>query len=112
MYKVDKKQAKRFAIVEIDQNNNVISLEEKPKKPKSDYVVAGLYFLTNESIKYAKETKLSKRGEFEITDVLKRYLEKGKLKAVILNENLKWIDAGDKDSLLEASLYIKQNKYL
>ena len=113
LYEVDIKDANRFGVVEIDKNNNVLSLEEKPINPKSNYVATGLYFYTNDAIEYALNLKLSSRGELEMTDVVKQYLNKGHLKAVKLNKNVKWIDAGNKDSLLEASIYAKRlNKYL
>lgn len=110
LYQVDESESSRYGIVELDKDNKVISLEEKPKNPKSNYAITGLYVFTSEAIKYSKELTLSERGELELTDVIKKYLDAKKLKAVRLKKDIKWIDAGNKDSLLEASIYAKKSK--
>ena len=103
-YKV--KDPERFAIIEIDDKNNAISIEEKPKNPKSPYAVTGLYFYDNDVIDIAKSIKPSKRGELEITDVNKVYLEKKKLKVEILGRGFAWLDTGTTDSLLKAAEFV------
>ncbi|WHN66363.1 glucose-1-phosphate thymidylyltransferase RfbA [Cysteiniphilum sp. QT6929] len=96
----------RYGIVEFDDNNQVVSLEEKPKSPKSKYAVTGLYFYDNHVVEYAKQVKPSWRGELEITDLNKIYLEKKKLNVQLLGRGFAWLDAGTHDSLLDASQYI------
>jgi glucose-1-phosphate thymidylyltransferase len=93
----------RYGIVEFDEKMNVISLEEKPKNPKSNYAVVGIYAYDNRVIEYAKNLKPSERGEIEITDINKQYLKDGGLKVSFINENEVWGDAGTFDSLLEIS---------
>ena len=101
------KDPERFGVVEFDDNNNAISIEEKPQHPKSDYAVTGLYFYDNNVVKYAKELKPSARGEYEITDLNKKYLELGKLSVNKLGRGFAWLDTGTHHSLLQAGLYIQ-----
>ena len=96
----------RYGIVEFNQNNKVISIEEKPLHPKSNYAVPGLYFYDNEVIEIAKNLKPSARGELEITDVNLEYLKQGDLKVELLGRGYAWLDTGTPDSLMDASNYI------
>ncbi len=96
----------RYGIIEFNQNNEVISIEEKPKHPKSNYVVPGLYFYDNEVVDIAKNLKPSARGELEITDVNLAYLKGRNLKVELLGRGFAWLDTGTPDSLLDASNYI------
>ncbi len=97
----------RYGVVEFDQSNRVISIEEKPLKPKSNYAVPGLYFYDNEVISIAKSLKPSPRGEYEITDVNKAYLEAGKLQVGILDKGTAWLDTGTFVSLMQAAQFVQ-----
>ncbi len=97
----------RYGVVDFDKQKNVISIEEKPEKPKSNFAVPGLYFYDNSVVNIAKNLKPSPRGEYEITDVNKAYLEQGKLKVQILDRGTAWLDTGTIDSLLEAGQYVE-----
>ncbi|TAF77723.1 MAG: glucose-1-phosphate thymidylyltransferase [Bacteroidetes bacterium] len=97
----------RYGVVEFDKNNKVISIEEKPEKPKSNFAVPGLYFYDNEVVKIAKELKPSPRGEYEITDVNKKYLEMGKLKVGVLSRGVAWLDTGTFPSLMQAGQFVQ-----
>ena len=101
------KDPQRFGVVEFDKNNKAISIEEKPKNPKSDYAVTGLYFYDNKVVEYAKSLKPSERGEYEITDLNKIYLEKNQLIVNKLGRGFAWLDTGTHHSLLQAGLYIQ-----
>jgi len=104
-YRVNDPQ--RYGIVEFDDKKNVLSIEEKPSKPKSDFAVPGIYFYDNQVVKNAEAVELSARGEIEITDLNKIYLEQGKLKVKLLGRGVAWLDAGTHESLLQAALFIE-----
>lgn len=97
----------RYGVVDFDKQNNAISIEEKPIKPKSNYAVPGLYFYDNTVIEIAKNLKPSPRGEYEITDVNKIYLQQGKLKVGILDKGTAWLDTGTFTSLMQAAQYVQ-----
>lgn len=101
------KEPHRFGIVEFDENNNILSLEEKPQKPKSNYAVTGLYIYDNKVVEYAKNLKPSPRGELEITDINKIYLQNGNLKMEKLGRGFSWLDTGTHHSLLSAGQYVQ-----
>ena len=97
----------RFGIVEFDSEGKAISIEEKPEKPKSNYCVTGLYFYDNKVVEYAKNLKPSPRGELEITDLNRIYLENGDLDVILLGQGFTWLDTGTHESLVEATNFVK-----
>lgn len=97
----------RYGVVEFDKQGNVLSLEEKPEQPRSRYAVTGLYFYDNRVVSYAENIKPSARGELEITDINKRYLEEGMLSVELMGRGSAWLDTGTHDSLLQAATFIE-----
>ena len=101
------KDPNRYGVAEFDESGNVISIEEKPKNPKSNYAVTGLYFYPNDVVKKAKEIRPSQRGELEITDLNKLYLDEDRLSVELLGRGYAWLDTGTHESLLDASMFIQ-----
>jgi glucose-1-phosphate thymidylyltransferase len=97
----------RYGVVEFDEHKNVLSIEEKPGKPKSNYAIPGLYFYNNEVVSIAKNLKPSARGEYEITDINKEYLRRGKLKVSLMDRGTAWLDTGTFDSLMQATQFVQ-----
>lgn len=97
----------RFGIVEFDRNGKAVSIEEKPKKPKSNYCVTGLYFYPNSVVRYAREIQPSERGELEITDLNRMYLERDNLLVEVLGQGFTWLDTGTMDSLVDATNFVR-----
>jgi glucose-1-phosphate thymidylyltransferase len=107
IYAYHVRDPERYGVVEFDAAKNVVSIEEKPAAPKSNYAVPGLYFYDNEVVEIAKNLQPSPRGEYEITDVNKEYLKRGKLKVSVLPRGTAWFDTGTFDSLMQASQFIQ-----
>lgn len=101
------KDPKRYGVVDFDQDMNVVGIEEKPEKPKSNYAIPGLYFYDNKVISIAEQLEPSSRGELEITDVNRAYLQQGKLKVKLLGRGFAWFDTGTTESYLEACNYVE-----
>jgi len=107
VYAYEVSDPERYGVVEFDNDNKAISIEEKPSRPKSNYAVPGLYFYDNEVVAISKSLKPSPRGEYEITDVNKEYLRRGRLKVSILDRGTAWLDTGTFDSLMQASQFVQ-----
>lgn len=104
-YPVD--DPERYGVVEFDASGRALSLEEKPKQPRSRYAITGLYFCDHQAVEMAKRLKPSPRGELEITDLMRRYLDQGQLDVAMMGRGLAWLDAGTHDALLEAGQFIE-----
>jgi len=105
------KEPRRYGVVEFDDDGKVLSIEEKPEEPKSNYAVTGLYFYSNDVVEKAKNLKPSKRGELEITDLNRIFLEENRLKVELLGRGMAWLDTGTHESLLKASNFIATIEY-
>ena len=101
------KDPERYGVVEFDDNGKAISLEEKPLQPRSNYAVPGIYFYDNRVVRYAEELEPSPRGEIEITDINRRFLNDGELSVKVLGRGIAWLDAGTHESLLQASMFVQ-----
>ncbi|MEN6435721.1 MAG: glucose-1-phosphate thymidylyltransferase RfbA [Anaerolineaceae bacterium] len=101
------KDPQRYGVVELDENNHVISIEEKPKAPKSNYAVPGIYFYDKKVVELSKKLKASSRGELEISDLNRLYMELGELQVSLLGRGIAWLDAGTHESLLQASSFVQ-----
>ncbi|RKJ41980.1 glucose-1-phosphate thymidylyltransferase [Acutalibacter sp. 1XD8-33] len=101
------KDPRRFGVMELDGEHKVLSIEEKPEKPKSNYCVTGLYFYDGDAVKMAKQVRPSPRGELEITDMNRLYLQEGRLRAQVLGRGFAWMDAGTMNSLMEAATFVE-----
>ena len=101
------KDPERYGVAEFDNNFNVISVEEKPKNPKSNYAITGLYFFTNDVVQKAKKIKPSYRGELEIVDIIKLFLDEERVSVELMGRGYAWLDTGTHESLLEASMFIQ-----
>lgn len=101
------KDPQRYGVVELDENNHVISIEEKPKVPKSNYAVPGIYFYDKKVVELSKKLKASSRGELEISDLNRLYMELGELQVSLLGRGIAWLDAGTHESLLQASSFVQ-----
>ncbi len=107
MYAYQVSDPERYGVVEFDANMQAVSIEEKPAKPKSSYAVPGLYFYDNAVVDIAEKLQPSPRGEYEITDVNREYLRRGKLKVSVLPRGTAWLDTGTFDSLMQASQFVQ-----
>ena len=101
-------EPEKFGVIEFDQNNKILGIEEKPSKPKSKFIIPGMYFFNSEATDYAKTLEPSNRGELEITDLIKIYLNNQKLELMKLDQMVFWFDTGSAETLLEASQAVKQ----
>ena len=101
------KNPKQFGVVEFDPRNRSIGIEEKPNKPKSNYAITGLYFYDNSVVKKAENVKLSKRGEYEISDINLQYLKENSLEVEVMNRGIAWLDTGTYENMSEASGFIQ-----
>ncbi|MAV83162.1 MAG: glucose-1-phosphate thymidylyltransferase [Pelagibacteraceae bacterium] len=114
IFAIQAENPKKFGVIELDKNENIVGIEEKPEKPKSNLVIPGMYFFDKEATELVKQIKPSKRGELEITDLIKLYLKNKKLGLQILDNSIKWHDTGNSQAMIEASIsirnYEKENK--